>query len=734
MTQAELFNKLYGGARWDVGVSINRSNSLPLDANSIFASYELAAAYASRDAAQISAACTAAGITKPFLNNAYIGQIIAVVTADEVKVYYIDNNLALQEVGSKMLTDDRTIELSANSELGLHDFGKGYYAYNENAAEGADPYVWTEGFIAGLEPKAKLNTETGKYELAWYQPNPTTVEGLSSEINTLKQTVTGMETSVAKIPTLEAGLANTYTKAEVDAKVAGVLVYKGVASAIATSDPEADEPKNDIIIVGGAEIIASADNVGHVYIIDGKEYASDGSKWEELGSATDLTNYYTKTEVDSVIDADVAALKATLDAVDAGLTDRVTALETNYATKTELNTLSGTVTTLSGKVDDEAAELDALQGTVSTLSGKVDGEVTKLATLTTTVEGHSTSIETLNGEVAKKLNSADFDTYKTDRTATDTELKEYADSLVVTLNSDVGTLKTDVSGLKTDVNSLKTTVGNSESGLVKNVADVTATANKNAADIVTLNTTVGGHTTEIGNIKSDATALAGRVTTAEGNITTLQKIVKGYSTEGSIQAAIEAAHNAANDAQGTADDAVAGVNANAGNITSLDARLTAAEGSITNHGARLTAVEGKVTSLEGQITGLSGAMHFRGISSSDPMGEGGPVLDGAENPVFANGDVVIYSGKEYVYAEGEWHLFGDEGSYALKDSVYTKGEIDATLSTLESNHTAAIAAAKGEAISTAASDATTKANTAEANAKAYVDAALSWADMPALAE
>ena len=36
MTREEFFNKLKTGAKWDVGVAINRTNPLPLDANSVF--------------------------------------------------------------------------------------------------------------------------------------------------------------------------------------------------------------------------------------------------------------------------------------------------------------------------------------------------------------------------------------------------------------------------------------------------------------------------------------------------------------------------------------------------------------------------------------------------------------------------------------------------------------------------------------------------------------------------
>ena len=38
MTREEFFNKLKTGAKWDVGVAINRTNPVPLDANEIFES------------------------------------------------------------------------------------------------------------------------------------------------------------------------------------------------------------------------------------------------------------------------------------------------------------------------------------------------------------------------------------------------------------------------------------------------------------------------------------------------------------------------------------------------------------------------------------------------------------------------------------------------------------------------------------------------------------------------
>ena len=70
MTREEFFAAKNKGALWDVGVSINRTNPLPLDKNAVFDTYENALAYAK-------------GVL------AYPGQFIAVVGEDAVTGYLI---------------------------------------------------------------------------------------------------------------------------------------------------------------------------------------------------------------------------------------------------------------------------------------------------------------------------------------------------------------------------------------------------------------------------------------------------------------------------------------------------------------------------------------------------------------------------------------------------------------------------------------------------------------------
>lgn len=77
------------------------------------------------------------------------------------------------------------------------------------------------------------------------------------------------------------------------------------------------------------------------------------------------------------------------------------------------------------------------------------------------------------------------------------------------------------------------------------------------------------------------------------------------------------------------------------------------------------AVEFNVTASS---LGLTNAMHFLGTSDT-AITDGGnekPTIGGSQKTPAA-GDVVLYGGKEFVYASNSiWELLGDEGSYALK--------------------------------------------------------------------
>ena len=70
------------------------------------------------------------------------------------------------------------------------------------------------------------------------------------------------------------------------------------------------------------------------------------------------------------------------------------------------------------------------------------------------------------------------------------------------------------------------------------------------------------------------------------------------------------------------------------------------------------------------VSDLNGAMHFIGISTTDPLSESGPTV--ADVTSFKAGDVVLFGYDEYVYDGTKWVTLGNESIYAKDSEVNTK--------------------------------------------------------------
>ena len=98
MTREEFFNKLNNGAKWDVGVAINRTNPVPLDANSVFESLDALTAYATTNAL------------------AYPGQVVSVLGESEIAAYLIKTTgegALISKLAASSASGDITAEVEA---------------------------------------------------------------------------------------------------------------------------------------------------------------------------------------------------------------------------------------------------------------------------------------------------------------------------------------------------------------------------------------------------------------------------------------------------------------------------------------------------------------------------------------------------------------------------------------------------------------------------------------------
>lgn len=205
---------------------MNRMGQFPLDMSSVFYSESELRTYATSGAI------------------AYVGQIVSLVdeTNKKVTVYSIQNTDGLlKEVGTvpvgasngaisvtaegaiSVLVDGTTIKIvdnklvaslpevddksiaSIDGKISMYDFGVAYYEYvpevKDENGEVTKEACYTKVTVseskpwkAGLEPK--VVTEEGKLVIGWFEPNPTTIEGVNDQVTAVQGTVADLELSV----------------------------------------------------------------------------------------------------------------------------------------------------------------------------------------------------------------------------------------------------------------------------------------------------------------------------------------------------------------------------------------------------------------------------------------------------------------------------------------------------------------------------------------------------------
>ena len=199
----DFFTALSKGAKWDVGVSIARTNPLPLDANSVFKSF-----------ADLETYC--GGVL------AYVGQPVAVVGENETTLYVLDQNKVPQPVGTATDGDGKTIELTEDGILRL--------VGSADAKKGAQLVMGDNGVVT------------------WVIPDTTTVEGLSTAVAALDERVDAVEKTVGdhsdRITAVEGKLAG----------VGGIFNFVGSKSQDEFANIKAEDyDVGDVFIVDGVK-------------------------------------------------------------------------------------------------------------------------------------------------------------------------------------------------------------------------------------------------------------------------------------------------------------------------------------------------------------------------------------------------------------------------------------------------------------------------------------------------
>lgn len=119
----------------------------------------------------------------------------------------------------------------------------------------------------------------------------------------------------------EVDLSNYYTKTEIDSKISSVYRFKGSV-----------QTYNDLP--------SSAEN-GDVYNVNdtGMNYAWNNNDWDSLGNEFDLSDYYTKEEVDKLFKQEQTELSEQLEVINNNISDLQNRCETNENNITDLDNI-----------------------------------------------------------------------------------------------------------------------------------------------------------------------------------------------------------------------------------------------------------------------------------------------------------------------------------------------------------------------------------------------------------
>lgn len=337
----------------DFAVAFNRQTAFPLDAKSYFESLELATAAA--------ASAQEAGSSE---TTYYFGQTIAVVEGGKATLYVIQPDKTLKEVGGNILINENVFAKDENGVLNLLGFA--------DAVGGAQ----------------LVKTEDGK--ISWVKPDTTTVEGLSTAIESLKTVVGDNKGGLVKQVSDNKAAIDTLNG---DKTVSGSVAYQ-IAQIVAGADENFDTLKE----------------------------IADWITTHKTDAATMNSQINTNKDNISALKTKVGDTSVA-DQIDAALKDGDS---NKYALSSDLDTANGKITSLQELVGETKVETQISTALDSAL--KVDGaEKYALASHTHEIA----NVTGLQGVLDGKASASDVETLQSDVDGLKAKAHEHANKTVL---------------------------------------------------------------------------------------------------------------------------------------------------------------------------------------------------------------------------------------------------------------------------------------------------------------
>lgn len=677
------------GKTWSLGSAFKRADALPLDLYSVWETKAEAEEYAAEHP------------------TAYPGQTLIVVekegegeaAVDKIKLYYIDENRELQEVGSATLGDDETIVLDPETKK-----------------------LSIKGFVDAQPETRLIKNKNGQLE--WTADTQSAITG---DISDLKSGLEDVEGRVDAVEDAIEGLGDIVNFAGVVADIANVtandyepgdIVIEKKTTGEKTVITEyicskKSETENEWVSLGDPE--------GVVALQARMDAAEDKISNLESG-LSDLTDYVGTIPIDESIESTNVvdyAEEVAADALDAAKTyadGKVQALAEGAVAKNtgDISTINGTITTISSDIQnlkDNKLDTQTFNDYKSTNDAAVANKLGK-----TEAEGIYLKIDDAKNE------------YYTNTKGTGLESRI---GVVEGIVNDATNNGTGNAKLRADLNALAGTVGTNTTTINKHTEDIAANLEAIGAQgqaIVALQTKDTEHSSAIEtantNITANKTAIENiyketKTTNAEGqeviehsgllvneierakaaeakNAEDLGKETK-RATE--AEAALAEQIEGLESADGAQDDLIAKLreDVDAINETTIPTLETKSDAEAKLKAAKdyadekITEVNSEIDDIQKEIGSLANVMHFAGILANggdyeitsivvnDATENADEGLTVVSNKSFDKGDVGIYEQKEYVC------ITIDD---ATEDSVFTStwtaiGDVGATSALIE---------------------------------------------------
>lgn len=470
--------------------------------------------------------------------------------------------------------------------------------------------------------------------------------------------------------------AKTYTDEEIDKIEDAISKLNHFTTKIVSSTEEVTE--YGILYLIKIDSVTGVDKYNEYILVDGVATLIGDT-------TTDLSNYYnksevyTKGEVDGFVETigdSIEELAAALEE-EGGLVDRIEALEAvDNVTEAEFTERKAAI---DKAIED--AEAAAIKHTDDTLAVELPKKLDKAtyeadkptfalkSEVTETLKSYSTTSEVNkaigdavsaeSGNLTKEINAAKESATAAgnaasaaQQTANTADGKADANALAIKAVSDIVKGEDGVSGLVKQVSTIESSVGTLSGTVTEHGTHLgnidTALTNKadksalNASNdkISALETVVGDENS--GLVKTVGNASSGLVKdVADNKQAILDEKARAEAKEAELLGKINAIDFIdEQELEDTLD--LFGENYVDRAIEDVINRIDLIDNAETG---RVTIAEQEINALQETIKGLSGAMHFKGVVTTDPT------ADGFVTEGYAIGDVVIFGNKEYVFAE-----------------------------------------------------------------------------------